>query len=140
MRSAVASLFFWLLLVVLVLVVALTGSAAHLVATAKPAGSDRHLELPPALLAIRECESRGNYAAVNEEDWHKRWEHHRGVSHFRQGSYGAFQFGWGRWHYAAAQAGHPEHAHTRPDRVPPHIQDQVALWQFRHKPSVWSCY
>ena len=87
---------------------------------------------------IRQCESDDNYEAANWDDWHVWWPYYG--SHWRVGSYGAYQFGWARWHHAAHQAGEHEHAHTRPDRVPQLIQDKVAEWQYDNDPTVWSCY
>ena len=87
---------------------------------------------------IRECESGNNYKAVSWSDWHVWWPGYG--SHWRLGSYGAYQFSWGRWHHAAHQAGEHEYAHTRPDRVPPAAQDAVAQWQYNNDPTVWSCY
>ena len=90
------------------------------------------------LAEIRQCESEGNYKAANLNDWHVWWPGYG--SHWRLSSFGAYQFGWGRWHSAAHRAGEHEHAHTRPDRVPPAIQDAVAEWQYNNDPTVWSCY
>ena len=94
---------------------------------------------PHSTLAyIRQCESQDNYEAINLNDWHVWWPGYG--SHWRLGSFGAYQFGWGRWHHAAHQAGEHKWAHTRPDRVPADIQDKVAEWQYNRDPKVWSCY
>ena len=90
------------------------------------------------LRQIRHCESEDNYEAVNWDDWHVWWPGYG--SHWRLGSFGAYQFGWARWHSAAHSAGYHGWAHTRPDRVPAAVQDAVAAWQYRSDPTVWSCH
>ena len=89
--------------------------------------------------AIKMCESGGDYESVNGDDWHVRWPHSRGHSHYRSGSFGAYQFGWGRWYSAAHEFGFGEWAEVRPDDVPPSVQDAVALRQWMDDSSVWSC-
>ena len=91
-----------------------------------------------SLHQIRHCESEDNYEAANWNDWHVWWPGYG--SHWRLGSFGAYQFGWARWHHAAHSAGYHQWAHTRPDKVPPRIQDAVARWQYNTNPQVWSCY
>lgn len=83
---------------------------------------------------IRQCESEGNYSAINDS---KTEQHFDGVDN----SYGAYQFGQGTWDWVAAKSlypwlkPYPLLVGLRPDKVPAPWQDRIAaklVWLETH--------
>lgn len=72
---------------------------------------------PLACIRAHESDTSGGYAAVSPNG---RW-------------FGAYQFTLDTWRGAVTRAGHPEHADTRPDHAPSHVQDAAARQLFSER-------